>query len=391
MLAVVMLGGCSGGSGSAADAADAAAAPGPDAGATADVADATPAAALDPALVRKAGDLVEATLARGGHVGVAVGLYLDGATATSGHGRRRAAEAPAPDAHTVFEIGSITKVFTATLLASLARTGEVALDGAAAEHFPAGVAAPRFGGGESFTLAQLAAHTSGLPRLPDDLIAKVTDPLNPYASYTRDDFYGFLGRHQLRRAPGSRYEYSNLGAALLGDLLASRAGTPYAALVEARILRPLGMTDTAVDPGPDLRARLAPGHDKGAEVPGWDLGPFAPAGALKSTVADLMKFLAANLAPPDAPVGRDLEATHPVRFDASAEKLKLGLGWHLARLPGEVGEAHLHDGGTGGYRSFIGFVKPRRVGVVVLANSTTDVVNLGVGLMMALIEGVPTP
>lgn len=346
--------------------------------------DAAPAG-VDPALVGEVDALVAAARAGGRHMGLVVGLFVDGARGTSGYGQITAG-GPAPDEHTVFEIGSITKVVTATLLASYARTGEVAFDAPAGSLFPPGITAPTFRGQQSFTLQQLASHTSGLPRLPSDLLTRMVDLRNPYASYTRDDLYAFLGKHQLGRAPGASYEYSNLGAGLLGDLLATRAGTSYEAAVQERILGPLALADTAVTPSAELRARLAPGHDQGAVVPGWDLGVFAGAGALKSTVADMMTFLAANVAPPATPVGADLEATHAVRFDARAERLKLGLGWHVVALPGEAGDVHWHNGGTGGYRSFLGFHKARRVGAIVLGNSSTDVTDLGLRIIAKIVE-----
>ena len=147
------------------------------------------------------------------------------------------------DGDTVFEIGSATKVFTSLLLADAVKRGDVALTDPASKFLPTDAKMPERGGTQ-ITLADLATHTSGLPRLPSNLAPK--DPGNPYADYTPAQLYAFLSSHQLARDIGSRYEYSNLGAGLLGHLLARRAGVSYESLVKERIAGPLEMTSTAV-------------------------------------------------------------------------------------------------------------------------------------------------
>src|SRR4029453_3090616 len=137
----------------------------------------------------------------------------------------------------------------------------------------------------------LATHTSGLPRLPSPFTPK--NPANPYADYSVEDLYRFLSSHELRRDIGSQYEYSNLGGGLLGHVLARRAGMDYEALVRARITGPLGMNDTRIVLTPEMRGRLAAGHNAALKpVPNWDLPTLAGAGALRSTVNDLLKFAA---------------------------------------------------------------------------------------------------
>ncbi|MGC1520781.1 MAG: serine hydrolase, partial [Steroidobacteraceae bacterium] len=136
------------------------------------------------------------------------------------------------DGDTVFEIGSITKVFTSLLLADMVQRGEVKLDDPIAKYLPASAKVPERNG-HSITLVDLATHTSALPRMPANFRPK--DPANPYADYTDEQLYAFLSSYELIRDVGAKYEYSNLGFGLLGQGLAHRAGTDYETLVETRI------------------------------------------------------------------------------------------------------------------------------------------------------------
>lgn len=271
------------------------------------------------------------------------------------------------DENSVFEIGSITKVFTGILLADMVLRGEVKLDQPVAELLPKDVRMPTRGG-NVITLAHLSVQNSGLPRLPDNLAPK--DMSNPYADYTVAQMYEFLGKHALRRDPGAQYEYSNLGVGLLGHALSLRAGKPYETLVRERILEPLGMTSTAITLTAAMRARLAQGHDgNGTPVPLWDLPTLAGAGALRSTVADMRRFIAAAASPPDNQIGRALKLSMEPRVTMN-RSLTMGLGWHRIHMEGDT--LIWHNGGTGGYHSFAGFNARTKASVVLLANSSQD-------------------
>ena len=188
--------------------------------------------------------------------------------------------------------------------------------------------------------------------MPDNFHPK--DEADPFADYTVDRMYAFLSSYQLPRDIGSKYEYSNLGVGLLGHALALRAGKSYEDLVTERILRPLGMNDTRITLSPSMKSRLTPGHSPtGSVVANWDLPTLAGAGALRSTANDLLKFLAANLDSNSAPLGRVLAITHVDRRDVDGVRMRIGLNWHILN----TSERRLiwHNGGTGGYRTFIGF------------------------------------
>ena len=196
------------------------------------------------------------------------------------------------DGDTIFEIGSITKVFTSLLLADMVEHGEVKLEDPLSKFLPLSVKVPQRNGKE-ITLVDLATHTSGLPRLPDHT---PKDTNNPYADYTVEQMYTFLSGYTLQRDIGSQYEYSNFGAGLLGHVLALKAGATYESLVVQRICKPLGMDDTCITITPEMNARFADGHDDtGKTAEHWDVPTLSGCGTLRSTADDLLKFLAASM------------------------------------------------------------------------------------------------
>jgi len=185
------------------------------------------------------------------------------------------------DSDTVFEIGSVTKVFTSLLLANMVQRGEVALTDPVAKYLPKEIRMPEHGG-KAITLEHLSTHTSGLPR--DQTNLKPKDLSNPFADYTVAQLYEFLSGYTLTRDPGAEFEYSNLGVGLLGHALARRAGADYEDLVRSRIATPLGMKSTAVTLSPEMKERLAPGHNgELAKVPNFSEPTLAGAGMLRSS------------------------------------------------------------------------------------------------------------
>jgi serine-type D-Ala-D-Ala carboxypeptidase/endopeptidase len=188
----------------------------------------------------------------------------------------------------------------------------------------------------------------------------------------------------LRRRPGKRVKYSNLGAGLLGQALAHAAGQPYEQLVRGRICVPLGMPDTMIVPTGEQTARLATGYTRrGRPAPPFELPALADAGALRSTAADLLCLLRANLDPARTPLAAQLERTQHPRLRA-AKRMQVGLGWLIARPPGAAGPVLWHNGGTGGFRSFAAVARETGTAVVVLSNTARSVDRLGLRLLKAL-------
>jgi serine-type D-Ala-D-Ala carboxypeptidase/endopeptidase len=301
-------------------------------------------------------------------VGIVVGVVEPSGRRLITYGQRAKGDTRPLDGDTIFEIGSITKVFTSLLLADAVGRGDVALTDPVAKYLPATVKVPERNG-RSITFQDLSTHTSGLPRLPTNFAPK--NPANPYVDYSVQQMYDFLSTYQLPRDIGSTWEYSNFGGGLLGHVLARRAGMDYEALVRARITGPLGMTHTSIALSPEMTSRLAAGHSSSLEpVANWDLPTLAGAGALRSSANDMMTFLAAAIgAPSSSPLGQAFSSMLSTRRPTGQPGLEMALGWLVFK--DKDTEIVWHNGGTGGYRTWIGFEPRSRTGVVILTNAGT--------------------
>ena len=322
-------------------------------------------------------DPVGRTLARAPlrRTGVVVGVWRGGEDVALWH----RGEIPAgPDS--LFEIGSITKVFTGTLLADMAREGLLRIDDRVSALLPPGLEMPSRG--REITLADLSSHRSGLPALPKGLLgpALISRRTDPYADWDAARLEAAIPRTRPRREPEKRFRYSNYGVGLLGYLLARRAGMSYDELVRRRIGIPLGLHDTgiALDDG-----RLATPHRfSGRETSHWHFDALAGAGALRSTARDLLGFLRLHADRSDRPLAAAARETQRPR--AKVGRGHIGLGWMISppvrRFPFEL---LLHEGGTGGFRAFAGLAPERELAVVVLTNQARSVGRLGLRLLRA--------
>jgi len=310
-------------------------------------------------------------------VGIVVGVIEPAGRRVVAYGNLAKGDPRTLDGDTIFEIGSVTKVFTSLLLADMVNREEVTLDDPAAKYLPENVKMPERNG-KFITLHDLSTHSSGLPRIPSNL--KLKDPRNPYADYSVDDLYQFLSGYTLPRDPGSEFEYSNLGGGLLGHLLAYRAGTDYESLIGIRITRPLSMPDTGITLSSSMKQRMATGHT-GMLAPivkhGIPLPTLAGAGALRSSANDMLTFLEAFLGYKESPLAAAMKAMLEVRRPVG--KIEIGLAWFINSIDGR--EIALHDGGTIGFCSFAGYDAKERIGVVVLSNTLSNVADIGFHLL----------
>jgi D-alanyl-D-alanine-carboxypeptidase/D-alanyl-D-alanine-endopeptidase len=267
----------------------------------------------------------------------------------------------------LFEIGSISKVFTGLLLADAVESGKLGLDTTLSDLLgkEQKFADPKVG---KITLRQLATHTSGLSRLPDNIGPNPDAAEDPYGHYDREMAHAYLAKAKLAGDSPYPAAYSNYGMGLLGDLLAEAYGKTWEELVKEKITGPLGMKDTVVTLNGEQKARLAPPYAD--EKPGhsWTFQAMAGAGALRSTAADMLRFGEAMLDPAKTPLEaaiRRMMEPHAPYPDMSAE---IGLGIIISKLDGE--REYTHDGGTGGYRSTLQVIPAlKRVRVVLLNNS----------------------
>jgi CubicO group peptidase (beta-lactamase class C family) len=291
-------------------------------------------------------------------VGIVVGIVDEQGSRIVNYGKLDNGSDREVNGDTVFEIGSITKVFTALLLQDMVERGQMRLDDPVSKYLPPSVRMPSHNGKE-ITLRQLATHMSGLPRDANNAAPERLD--NKWSDYTIERLYAFLSGYTLTRDPGTEWEYSNLGFGLLGHVLALKAGTNYESMVEERICRPLGMDSTRITLTSELKTRLAKGHAAFYEpAPSMDFQTLLGNGALRSTVNDMLKFLSANLGLTRSGLTTPMEETHEIQFENQA------LGWD------STGSVLWKDGGTMGYRAFAGFDQKRRRGVVVLSNTADE-------------------
>jgi len=267
------------------------------------------------------------------------------------------------DARTAFEIGSVTKTMAAALLADMIVQGKASLDEPLGDWLPEGTKVPEFEG-QPLLLRHLVTHTSGLAALPPGVA--IPNPADPYAAMDAAALLAALERSQLTAAPGTRFEYSNFAAMLLGYAVARRAGTDLETLLDSRLFTPLGMDGAYVNQRPD-GVRIATGHlPTGQATSAWhaqtDLAGF---GAVRATLDDMVLYVQAHLGQVEVPISAALALSQePV---GTAGGPAMAMNWMLAPLNGRT--LHVHEGGTGGFSSFVSFDKARGRGVVVLSDT----------------------
>jgi serine-type D-Ala-D-Ala carboxypeptidase/endopeptidase len=303
---------------------------------------------------------------RGAVVGMVVALLRGDERRVRSYGTVAAGRPAPPGPDTVFEIGSVTKTFTALLLHEMAGRGEVALDDPIGRHLPPEVPTPTLGS-RSITLLDLVTHTARLPNNGRTLIRQaLRDQKHPFARYSVEDLHGDVARARIRRRIGERVRYSNLGFGLLGHLLARAAGSSYDTLVTERITGPLGLADTAVHPSD--RTRYARGHmNRRTPAPDCEIPTLGGAGALRSTARDMVAPLRAHIDPSTTPLEGPLEDVQRLRVEVARGRHGIASAWLLRR--GERGTVAWHNGGTPGFGSFVGFDRRAGAGIVVLTNT----------------------
>ncbi|HEY7640030.1 MAG TPA: serine hydrolase [Steroidobacteraceae bacterium] len=313
--------------------------------------------------------LVERVDARKWGTAIVVGISSPQGRRVVSYGSLSLQDSRQADGSTLFEIASLTKVFTALLLADMAKQGKVSPDAPVSTCLPAGVKVPEHGG-RQITFVDLATHSSGLPLRPQNLASQTA--LNKYAGYTLDQLWQGLATFELPRDPGTAFEYSNWGFALLGQALAHCAGRSYQALLAERVTGPLGMRDTTFTPVAAARSRLAAPYDaKLQPMPYEELGALGAAGGLYSNVDDLLAFVELFLGrgPPSlaAATATMLEPRRP----GGGPDTRMGLGWRVTVSNGMT--TLWSTGGADGFRSFMAFDPDARVAVVALTNGRTNV------------------
>jgi serine-type D-Ala-D-Ala carboxypeptidase/endopeptidase len=303
-------------------------------------------------------------------VGIVVGIIDPHGRRIISYGHRSAGNTRPLDGDTVFEIASVTKVFTALLLADMVEKNEVALSDPASKYLP-GIKLPERNG-HSITLFDLATHTSGLPFMPVD-----APPLNDPAAakYSADNLMRYLANYQLARDIGSEWDYSNIGYWILSEVLAARAGEDIQSLIRSRVLAPLKMPDTDFELSARIGQKLAPGHDNALQpapsASTMSIYSIMPAGGgLYSTANDLLTFLSQCVGYQPSPLAPAMKTALSVRRPVKPGNDQ-ALGWNIYGKDSD--QLIFRDGSSFGYASAIAYDPKARVGVVVLTNQIGDV------------------
>lgn len=319
---------------------------------------------------------IELRIENGINTGIVVGIIdANGTTDFYSYGVKSMNSNEPVDENSIFEIGSISKTFTGILLADMVLRNKMKLDDPLQKYLPEGITAPTRNG-ESIKLINMANHTSSLPRMPSNF--SPANPANPFADYSEEQLYDFLENYELPRDIGSQYEYSNYAMGLLGHILASENNLSYKELLAKVITEPLGLKNTGITLSANMRTNLAIGHSGGAEVENWDLTTLAGAGAIRSDAVDMLKFLAVNMGIEKSGLYPAMQLSHKNSRKEGEDPI-IGLGWHTMVI--DDTEIIWHNGGTGGYRTFAGFIKGDNKGVVVLSNSNAGADDIGIHIL----------
>lgn len=328
-------------------------------------------------LEAKINEVVKPLLDGKKNLGLAIGVFDIGSEYPRMffYGKTNKEDNVKPDENTVFEIGSITKTFTTTMLVMLERDGKIKINEPVQTYLPDSVTIHNFSSNQPVKILHLATHTSGLPRLPGNLMLDAgTDPKDPYKNYHVNNLYSFVNTYILPNEPGTHYEYSNIGMGLLGHLLTRASGMTYEQLLHKYIVDSLGMTMTGVTMTPEMQKNLAKGYDEKGEPSGnWNFDVVEGAGAIRSNLKDMMSYMAFHMGKTEKLDFKDgLQLMQKRRFETGLDNIYIGLGWHISETSGGK-QVIWHNGGTGGYRAMIAFMPELQTGVVVLTNQANDV------------------
>lgn len=303
--------------------------------------------------------------------GIAVGVFENGKNQYFYYGFSNTDEHERITSKTLFEIGSVTKAFTCSMLSYFVQQKELALDDPAQKHLPSSIVMPEKNG-KSITLLHLATAHSGLPRMPGNF--SPADQSNPYIDYTEKELTAYLNNCELKNEPGTTYEYSNLGMGLLGFILTQEKNKPYTELIKEVILSPMGMNQTFIS-GEVNSKLLAIGYREKNQMRAWTWNHqsvLTGAGGLVSNPEDMLKFLVGQLNSEKTSLTTAFQEARKEQADAGSPTMQIGLGWHIREH-----KYVWHNGGTGGFRSFIGFDPDKKRAIVILTNSTTGADDLG--------------
>lgn len=302
-----------------------------------------------------------------------VGIIHGDSTYVFGYGDTGIPGQRIPNEQTLFEIGGLTKIFTAALAEILAERNIICLDSSFNYYLPESYRNPHL---KHTRLVDLLSHSSGLPKMPSEFGAYQKDGKNPYAYYSKKQLLQFY-RDFVPSDTEGEYTYSHVNYALLEVALELRTQQSFEELLREYLLQPLQLGHTFIQAPTDSLV-LAQGHSVGGQKSqAWSFASFAASEGGKSCAADLLQFVRYNLSASASPISPTLIKTHQKQTITDYNKRVFSAkGWHLIERRGYF-DTLIHTGNTGGFRSFLAFIPESQTAVVILSNSEIATGGLG--------------
>ncbi len=297
----------------------------------------------------------------GYHLNTVIGIIDKNGTRFYNYGQMSLTDSLKPNENSIFEIGSVAKIFTTALLADLELNKEIEISNSINQYMPVFEQVLK-NNNRTITLEDLINHTSGLPRNPTNVNR---DDSNRYSDYSKADLIEFLSSYTVDSST-KKYLYSNLAYLVLENAIENKTGKSYESLMNEKIWGTLGMNDSYFTVPDAKRDRLVTPYRSGVHVEELDMGEFPAGGGIKTTAKEMIRFIAAHLGIYSTTLDPALKLTHEERFSNDEENL--GLGWAILKREDSGKTIHYHKGGTNGFVSFAGFNLEDQIGVVVLAS-----------------------
>ena len=324
-----------------------------------------------PSLKERVDEIVEPYFKRKENVGLSIALIEGDKEAFLSYGSITKDTTILPNEHTIYELGSVTKVFTALLLAKLHQDSLIDINASIFKNLPDSLS-ENLDEENDITYLQLATHTSGLPRRPYNFGLKLKDEDNPFEQYTIEDLYNFIYTRNSMMKTSDKFLYSNTGYGLLGHCIENVLGNDLETCLQNNLFSTINMTQTSTL----YQENMAVGHDfYGKPVNYWKFKSMQGTGALKSSASDLAKFLKLemNIVEPSQTLRNAIEQTQVIYYKTHTSNINTGLGWQIFKRTKKDVPVYTHSGSTSGFRAYVSFIKEQKIGVIVLANNAPSI------------------
>ncbi len=312
--------------------------------------------------------------------GMVIGIIQGDSTYIYGYGSLSKEQDIIPSDNAIFELGGITKVYTASLVELLVEEGLMSYEASLNEYLPKAIINDK----SDISLLEAITHTGGFPRLPHGIGKREREANNPYAYYAKSDLYEFYKTYYPIDEEENRYQYSHVTYALIEAAIENVTGERFEDVLNERLLKPLGLTDTSIRLSQEQKSRLAQGYDiMGEKTNPWRFSSFKGSVGMKSSMIDMLAFMQQHMGATNSKYAKSFEDMHTPMFATELEKHNyISKAWHVIQKKNH--SIILHAGSTSGHQAFAGFVKETNTGVVILSNSESSTNSLGYLILRAL-------